>query len=101
MTIAYTGNRANYNPHTKKSARTATICYSEEDNFDCQVTEYVIKVLEINGWPTPSCGVAGFFDIEVKDRNEYNALLQVYKGAKKSAKLYAKFFPKKSNLYFP
>lgn len=101
MTIVYNGNRANYNPNTRKSIRTATIYYNEADNFDCQATEYIIKVLEINGWPTPPVGVSGSFDIEVEDRDEYNELLRVYKDAKRGAKLNAKFFPKTSTLYFP
>ena len=101
MTIVYNGNRANYNPHTHKAIRTATIYYNEEDNFDCQVPEYVIKVLEINGCPPPPVGVSGSFDIEVEDRDEYNELLRVYKDAKKGAKLNAKFFPKTSVLYYP
>ena len=43
MTIVYNGNRANYNPNTHKTLRTATIYYNDEDNFDCQVVEYVVK----------------------------------------------------------
>ena len=100
MTIVYNGNRANYNPNTHKTLRTATIYYNDEDNFDCQVVEYVVKVLEINGWPTFPRGVSGSFDIEVEDREEYNALLRCYKEAKKGARLNAKFFPKKSRLCY-
>ena len=99
MTIVYNGNRANYNPYTHRSIRTATICYNEDDRFDCQITEYVIKVLEINGWPALPCGVSGFFDIEVETRDEYNRLLRVYKDAKRGAKLNAKFFPQKSAIH--
>lgn len=98
MTIVYNGNRFN-KAYGCKDLRTATIYYNEEDNFDCQVAEYVIKVLEVNGWPTPDVGVSGSFDIEIEDRYEYNELLKVYKDAKRGAKLNAKFFPKRSRYY--
>ena len=100
MTIVYNGNRANYNSNTRKTSRTATIYFNEDNNFDCQVTEYVIKVLEINGWPTRPYDIAGMFDIEVANRDEYNALVCLYKNVMKSARLNAMFFPKKSALYF-
>ena len=100
MTIVYNGNRFN-GSYGLKGLRTATIYYNDEDNFDCQLADYVIKVLEINGWSNPDAGVSGCFDIEVEDRYEYNKLLRVYKTAKKEARHDAKLNPKTSCLYYP
>lgn len=101
MTIRYNGNRINYNPHTRTSSRTAVIIYDDGNNADCQATEYILKVLEINGWPVRPIGVENIFEIDVSDREEYEDLVACYKDAKKGAKLNAKHFPKVSRLYFP
>jgi len=98
MTIVYNGNRFNKS-YGLKGLRTATIYFNDEDNFDCQAAEYVIKVLELNGWPASPESDAGYFDIEVMDREEYNELLQVYKEAKKKwTRLCAKSRNRKSRL---
>lgn len=84
MNIIYNGNRFN-GAFGLKGLRTATIYYNDEDNFDCLVAERVIKVLETNGFPASPESDAGYFDIVVDDREEYNELLKVYKEAKKKS----------------
>ena len=100
MTILYCGNRSNYNPYTGKTNRNAAIYFDINNKVDCQVTQYVIKALEINGWPH-SYDFAGEIDIEVDNREDYNRLLQLYKSVKKEARRFAKFFPQTSYLYNP
>lgn len=99
MTIKYYGLRKNYNSHTGNTFCSATIFYDDENNFDCQIAEYVMKVLEIKGW-TVSITASGWIDIKVSDREEYDNLLEVYKIAKRNARLNAKIFPNKSYLCY-
>lgn len=98
MNITYTGIRGNAAWSKKKQVRLATICYDEENNRDCQMAEYVTKVLKLKGYNVPDVNVSGSFEIAISDKDEFEELKKVYQEAKKGASLEARHFPRKSRL---
>lgn len=101
MTLTYTGIRGNAAWSKKKQVRLATICYDEENNRDCLMADFVAKALKIHGYNVPDVNVSGSFEIVIADKDEFEELKQVYKEAKKTAAVVAKFYPRPSRLYVP
>ena len=99
MNITYTGIRGNAAWSKKNYVRLATICYDEENARDCQMAEYVTKVLKLKGYNVPDVNVSGSFEIAICDKEHYQELVADYKEAKKAAALDAKFFPRHSRLH--